>query len=62
MFKNLTPTEAGRLDSVLHNAIIEADLVGNAMCGDDALDLLLELRDQHRQVDPETLGFRLTDA
>jgi hypothetical protein len=61
MFKNLTPQEAGRLDSVLHNAITASDVAGNPACGDDALDALLDLRDQHDQVDPTTLGFRLKD-
>jgi hypothetical protein len=62
MFKNLTPQEAGRLDSVLHSAIIKSDIAGNPACGDDALDSLLDLRDQHDQVDPTTLAFRLKDA
>jgi hypothetical protein len=62
MFKNLTPAEAGRLDSVLFNAIAASDAAGNANCADDALDALTDLRDQVGQVDPATLGFRVKDA
>jgi hypothetical protein len=62
MFKNLTPAEAGRLDSVLFDAIMVSDGAGKHKCADDALDALIDLRTQHGQVDPTTLGFRLEDV
>lgn len=62
MFKKLTPTEAGRLDSVLYSALAKSDAAGNNQVGDDVLDVLTDLRGQHGKYDPDTVDFRLKDA
>jgi hypothetical protein len=62
MFKKLTKAEAGRLDSVLFNAVKASNEADNVECSRDALDVLLDLRDQQPQADPTTRGFRTRDV
>jgi hypothetical protein len=72
MFKGLTPHEAGRLESALCNALMDADEVGqfggplesppHADMWDETADIICDLRAQHEYMPPETNGFRLDQA
>jgi hypothetical protein len=64
MFKELTPHEAGRLESALCNALMDADEVGqfDEPLWDETADVICDLRAQHEYMPPETNGFRLDQA
>jgi hypothetical protein len=61
MFSNLTPDEAGRLDSVMFGALTEMpDHYGaEDSPAEDALGVLDDLRTQHAWMPPDTASFRL---
>ena len=61
MFSDLTPDEAGRLDSVMFGALTEMpDSYGaEDSPAEDALGALDDLRTQHIYMPPETADFRL---
>ena len=66
MFSGLTPGEAGRLDSVMFDALMDNAMVhGSASGADsaagDALEILTDLREQHPRFGKGTADFHLRD-
>jgi hypothetical protein len=70
MFRELTPTEAGRLDSALFGSLERLEEVGqfgepyqsppHTDMWDETADILGDLRGQHEYMPPETADFRLS--
>lgn len=62
MFMKLTPTEAGRLDTVLFNAVATTSRMGDEDTAAFIQEARDELFDTYPRFDPATWNFRTKDA